>query len=325
MGMLDWLFGKRKAVRVESPPKNPGGRDSFEFEGGLLTVPARDYYGLYKYSPKKAWAISWKDSTPDGRRGGHREEGDGRYVLIDVANNAVLVDARMPRPNNGAVADNGSFCLEDWHFGSALSGTFHVFTSQGLPVITKVLSANILQSGISRNGLLAYCLTANSPTEDGRKLALYDLKEGVELFAVTPQRAGEHIGFDEKSRQLVVKVSGGGEYRYGADGALVDEDAADEAMLSSTNYTDVILTAEAMLKVGCSTSELERILAAVIGSRVLGADDNPAWKPTALKVQGLAHEALGQGREAIGCYEEALRLNPKIGVKRKLDSLLKRL
>ncbi|WP_235661539.1 hypothetical protein [Pseudomonas coronafaciens] len=105
-----------------------------EFEGGLLTVPARDYYGLYKYSPKKAWAISWKDSTPDGRRGGHREEGEGRYVLIDVANNAVLVDARMPRPNNGAVADNGSFCLEDWHFGSALSGTFHVFTSSLLRV-----------------------------------------------------------------------------------------------------------------------------------------------------------------------------------------------
>jgi tetratricopeptide (TPR) repeat protein len=80
-----------------------------------------------------------------------------------------------------------------------------------------------------------------------------------------------------------------------------------------------------MLKVGSSTSELERILAAVIESRALGADDNSAWKPTALKVQGLAHEALGQAREAIRCYEEALRLNPKIGVKRKLDSLLKRL
>lgn len=126
----------------------------------------------------------------------------------------------MPRPNNGAVADNGSFCLEDWHFGNTLSGTFHVFTAQGLPVITKVMTGNILQSGISRNGLLAYCLTANSPTADGRKLALYDLKEGVELFAVTPQRVFVHIGFDEVGSHLLTKVAGGGEYRYAANGAL---------------------------------------------------------------------------------------------------------
>lgn len=230
--------------------------------------------------------LSWIDATPDGRRGGHREEGEGRYVLLDVKYNAVVVDGRMPRPNNGVVADNGTFCLEGWHFGSTLSGTFHVFTAQGLPIITKVLTANILQSGISRNGLLAYCLTGNSPTEDGRKLVLFNLKERMELFAMTPQRAFERIGFDEASSQLVVTVAGGGEYRYGADGALVDEGAADAAFLSSSNYTDVILAAEAMLKVGRTAVELERILAAVIGSRALGADDNPAWKPTALRYRG---------------------------------------
>ncbi|OSN67623.1 hypothetical protein BV349_01617 [Pseudomonas syringae pv. actinidiae] len=325
MGIWAWLTGKRAPAKANASTARAPDHKPVEIAGGFLTAPSIKYHGLCKQSPGKAWVLSWNDATPDGRRRGHREEGEGRYILVDLINNAIAVNARMPRPNNGAVADNGSFCLEDWHFGSTLSGTFHVFTSQGLPIITKVLTANILQSGISHNGLLAYCLTANSPTEDGRKLALYDLKEGVELFAVTPQRAFERIGFDEKWMQLVVKVSGGGEYRYGADGALVDEDAADAALLSSTNYTDVILTAEAMLKVGRSTSELERILTAMIGSRALGADDNPAWKPTALKVQGLAHESLGQAREAIGCYEEALRLNPKIGVKRKLEALVKRL
>lgn len=88
----------------------------------------------------------------DGRRGGHREEGGGRYILVDLINNAIVINARM-----------------------------------------------------RRRGQLK-----------------------------------ERIGFDEKSMQLVVKVSGGGEYRYKADGALVDYDAADAALLSSTNYTDVI-------------------------------------------------------------------------------------
>jgi hypothetical protein len=49
----------------------------------------------------------------------------------------------MQRPNNGAVADNGSFCLEDWHLGSSLSGTFGVFDSAGNPIVTKELTANI--------------------------------------------------------------------------------------------------------------------------------------------------------------------------------------
>lgn len=141
---------------------------------------------------------------------------------------------------------------------------------------------------------------------------------------VSQPRGSERFEFDEAALQLVAKVAGGGEYRYGADGALVDEGAADVALLRSTNYSAVIITAESMLKGNPDAAELEYILDALIRARGLGAHDNPAWKPTALKVQGLAHEVLDQASEAIGCYEEALRLNPKIGVKRKLDALLKR-
>lgn len=105
---------------------------------------------------------------------------------------------------------------------------------------------------------------------------------------------------------------------------MVDEGAADVALLGSTNYSDVILTAESMHKGKPGAAELGFILAALIRARGFGADGNPAWEPTALKVQGLAYQALGQDSESIGCYEEALKLNPKIGIKRKLDSLLKR-
>lgn len=317
MGIWAWLFGKRAAVQAKPTADTAPGH--VDVAGGFLSASS-----INKQAPARAWVRSWNDATPDGRRGGHREEGEGRYVLLDVKNNAV-VDGRMPRPNNGVVADNGTFCLEDWHCGSTLSGTFHVFTAQGLPIITKVLTANILQSGISRNGLLAYCLTANSPTEDGRKLALYDLKEGVELFAVTPRRGYERIGFDEQRLELVVKAVGGGEYRYGADGALLDEEGADRALLNSTNYVDVILTAETMLKDGSGDVELQKVVAALIRARALGADDNPGWKATALKVQGLAHEGLGEVSEAIGCYGQALSLNPKIGVKRKMNALVEQL
>lgn len=322
MGLLNWLF-KKRAPRPQSPRDVSSGK-VFSISTSFITLPSIDYHGLFRHSPGKEWLLSWKDSTPDGSRGGHRDAGEGRYVLVDVEGNAVRVDARMARPNNGAVADNGTFCLEDWHFGSTLSGTFHVFSAQGTPIITKELSANILDSGISRSGRLAFCTTANSPTEDANKLFLFDLKQGRELFAVTPARACERFEFDEAALELVAKVVGGGEYRYGPDGALVDEAAADAALLRSTNYSAVIFTAESMLRGNPDAVKLECILDALIRARGLGADNNPAWKPTALKVQGLAHEALGQVSEAIRCYEEALMLNPKIGVKRKLDALIKK-
>lgn len=219
MGLLDWVFKKHipqpDSTRASSTDK------VFEIRASFITIPSIDYYGLYRRAPGEKWLLSWKDSTPDGSRGGSREAGEGRYVLVDVKGNKVRVDARMARPNNGSVANNGTFCLEDWHFGNTLSGTFHVFSGQGAPIITKELSANI------------------------------------------------------------------------------------------------------MLKRKPENDELQSILASLIRARSLGADENLAWKPTALKVQGLAHEALGQAQEAIVCYEEALRLNPKIGVKRRLDSLLK--
>lgn len=328
MRLLSWLFGKRDkpnppAVMIKDAPQ-----PVVELSKTFLCIDAIEWHGLFKKSPNRKWAVSWRDSTPDGSRGGHRESGEGRYLLVNLSTGAVAAQGSLPRPNQGQVADNGTFSIEDWHFGSNLSGTFHVFSADGTPIVLRTFTANILESGLSKNGKLAYCITANSPTEDAGKLTLFDLTTGHVLFSVRPRRFGaDKIEFDEKHCQLVFKVSGGGEYRYGADGTILDEHTADDAFLNSSDYSAVILSAESMLK-GDSTlltpEKGQEILEALIRARRIGADMNPAWKPTALKVQGLAHEALSQVTEAIACYEEALSLNPKIGVKRKLDLLRKR-
>lgn len=326
MGLFDWLFNKPKAARPRADAfteKAP----TIELSKPFMTVDSIGYNGFYNLSKSKKWAISWRDSDPAAGRGGHRESGFGEYVLADLVGNVVSVHGKMQRPNNGSVADNGSFSLEDWHFGSTLSGTFSVFDSVGIPIVTKELTANILDSGISRNGKLAYCATANSKTEHSYKIFLFDLETAEELFCVTPRTGGiETYGFDEDRKLLIADVKGVGKFRYDRNGNFVDAENLDKANLGSSDYSRIIRAAEKILgESDLSEDRAREALEAVIRARSLGADANLAWRPNALKVQGLAHEALGEQRDAIQIYEEAIALNPKIGVKRRLDALKKKI
>jgi tetratricopeptide (TPR) repeat protein len=112
-----------------------------------------------------------------------------------------------------------------------------------------------------------------------------------------------------------------GSSRYDIDGRFIDPEPLGNAKLNSSRYNCIILAAERILGEGDLTEDrTHEVLAALQCARSLGADENPAWKPTALN----SHEQLGQYPEAVQVYEEALALNPKIGVKRRLASVSKR-
>lgn len=90
------------------------------------------------------------------------------------------------------------------------------------------------RKGDSRTERLGFRLTANSQIEDGYKLSLFDLKEGVELFAATLLRADDQSGLDENRLVLIMKVTGGRGVPVPGGGAL-EANAADVVLLISTN------------------------------------------------------------------------------------------
>jgi len=61
----------------------------------------------------------------------------------------------MARPNDGKVADNGTFIFNDWGFGDGLKGTFRAFDSLGQNLIVRRFRANLLNNGISFDGRFA--------------------------------------------------------------------------------------------------------------------------------------------------------------------------
>jgi hypothetical protein len=291
-----------------------------------LEVDAFGFHGSYRLSKSRKWAIAWRDSDPAAGVGGHGDAGLGEYVLAELGAGTVASHGWMARPNNGSVADNGSFSLADWHFGSSLSGTFSVFDGNGISIVTKELSANILASGVSRSGKLAFCATANSPSADGNKIYLFDLDAKTELFCASPKVGwADRYEFDENRGFLIAEVTGVGKFTYDRNGVLIDGAEVETAYLHSSQYDRVIRAAENILKEpDLPDSRVREVLNVVRRARSLGADANSAWKPNALKVQGLAHEQLGEYLEAAAVYEKALALNPKIGVKRRMEAISRR-
>ncbi len=239
--------------------------------------------------------------------------------------NRIALQGRLERPNSGNVANNGWFSIEDWHFGSDLSGTFYVFSPTGKELLKKGLNANIFNSGISDGGSFAICQTANNPkSDDGNLLVAFDIEKSIELFSVHPTTGwADSYEFIENTTHFVVVIDKIGKFRYDAQGNFINAEKYDSARLNCNRFEVVLLAAEEILKEPqLDHQHAQAALAAALRARSIGADNDQTWKALALKVQGLAHELLGNSGEALSA---ALKINPKIGVKRKADALRKKL
>jgi len=328
MGLCDFLFGgnKPKDAARASYQSAPG--KVISFRDKFVEIPSLGFFGPFRKSHSGEWAICWSDSDEPNHRGGHRDSGHGRYVLYNVTQNKITLQGKLERPNSGSVADNGSFSIEDWHFGSELSGTFYVISSAGRELVKKKFDANLYNSAISDSGHFAVCQTANSPVgEDGNRLTAFDVEKNVELFSIHPPSGwADRYKFIDGVPKVGVVINKIGTFYYDMQGSFIDSEKFDAARLRCDRYDVVLLAAEEIVKAPELNDQLaSAALEAAVRALSLGAEKDQGWKAVALKIQGLAHEFLRNNEAAIAAFDEALRINPKIGVKRKADSLRKKL
>ena len=149
---------------------------SIEFRGEsslILTFTEIKIYCQYTRSQNQQYILAFYDGDPFNHISGHRKKGNGYYFLIN--NNELVVLGQIERPNDGKIANNGFFILNDWLFNDKTVSVAYAFDNYGNLLIKKRLKANLLMNSISASG--NYCLfkTANSDTADNSILILYDL------------------------------------------------------------------------------------------------------------------------------------------------------
>ena len=324
MGLLDMLFGDGKKSARSLPHSQPDADVSFS--GRFMRIRSNGFFGEFTSSPSQEWVLAWRDATSDGSRGGHRESGEGAYLLFNTLQKIVVLQGDIERPNEGHVANNGIFSIEDWRFGDELSSSFFVIGADGQMLVNKSLAANIINSGLSDNGQLAICQTAHaSQGKDGNKLIGFDVTSGKQLFSVSPATEwATDYAFNESERRFGVIVNQIGTFWYDSEGFFLDNKNYLDARLACDSFDVLLFAAEELLKSPeLNEHSAQAALEAAQRARLLGADNDPGWKALALKLQGIAYEFLKHDTNALVAFEEALVLNPKLGIKRKISALKK--
>jgi hypothetical protein len=64
----------------------------------------------------------------------------------------IIAEGRMPRPNDGKVADNGTFVLNGWGAVEALSGRLSAFARDGSVIFERSFQTNLYNNGLSNDG-----------------------------------------------------------------------------------------------------------------------------------------------------------------------------
>lgn len=312
MSWLRRLLGGAEAV-AEGDDATPV-RVTMPLQGRrIVSVPELDMVGERVTSRNGRFTLLWRDR--------HWADGQpipGRYLLID--GEALVVDARMERPQDGKVADDGTFILNDWGDSQELSGTFHAFGSDGSVILSRSYSANLLNNGLSDDGRLAVCQTANAPgSPDGSVLSVFDLVADEEVATWTAESGwasgyefpagGDRIRMIRRDRASL---------DYSLDGAFIDRRVwlQDEVALG-TLYVIRKALAEGEAATGVSMSALR----AGVGRAI--ADEDQRFVADAWRLLGEIEEAAGDPAAALAAYDRALTANPKVGVAKRAAALRK--
>jgi hypothetical protein len=323
MGIFNWLFRRASVSDPDETAAEPTAPKRGLFED-FLDLPARNFFGRCTHSPNGRYTLGWRDANDAGSHGGARSRGLGRFILLDGRN--VLAEGQMARPNDGKVANNGTFILNDWEFTGGLSGIFSAFRSNGAKILSRRFEANLYNNGLASDGRFAVCQTCNSPDpEDGSVLVVFDLNLGIEIAAWYPESGwASAYEFPSNNDTVRLRYPDGSAYIYSLDGKFIDRRSWIETELGKGNLHLV----ERLLKAaenGVSAKLANRLTFGIDVALCGDAAADSKTRAWGLKLRGMCLEAQSDAVQALSCYEAALALDPKIGVKRRVDQLRKML
>lgn len=282
----------------------------------IVSVSELDLMGQRSTSPNGRYSLIWQDRGWNGTPADPR----GRYVLID--GDTVVVDGRMERPQDGKVANDGTFVLNDWGLRDELAGTFTAFRADGSEIVSRGYTANLLNNGLSVDGRLAVCQTCNSPgSPDSSILTVFDLIASAVVATWTAESGwASSYEFPPEGDRIRMVRRDRVSLEYSLDGEFLDRQLwFQDEVRRGTLYVIRKALADGEGVTGLSLAELR------VGVRAAVAEGDARFTADAWRLLGEIEEADGNLVAALEAYDKALHSNPKVGVAKRAAALRKSL
>ncbi|MGJ0579830.1 tetratricopeptide repeat protein [Xenorhabdus bovienii] len=126
-------------------------------------------------------------------------------------------------------------------------------------------------------------------------------------------------------KAISVEHEGLGRFYYSATGEFQNIEVFQTAQLSKGDYSTKIIAARDLLKNTPTLDSASKALNAADAALAEGAKDRPDRSTLAHRVRGESYELLRQLPEALKAFEQALDLNPRVGVQKRVGTIRKKL
>jgi hypothetical protein len=305
-GLLDRLFSTNKtevALEAVEPSTQLQVR---EFSERLITIDALDFVGQFAKSPNGQFRLIWSDRNPEGTIGGYRTEGHGRWALLE--HDRLICEGRLERPQDGKVANDGTFILNDWMFGEGLKGRFVAFRRDGTVILSRDIAANLMSNGLSNDGQFAICQTANAPgSPDSCLYMLFDLTTAAEIARWEPETGwADGYEFDTVARQVLLIRRDAERVAYRFDGTMINREGWQARRVAAGD----LIVIRSLLADASHVHDDDFVARIIAGLDRAAQDYDVHARARALRIRGELLEETGDGTAALVAYEQALALDP---------------
>lgn len=305
-------FGGSKNAPVQ-------GQDIRKIGSRMINIRSLDILGPYHKSPNGQYLLVLQDSDRERGVGGYRHSGNGKFALIN--NNHVLFNSECERPTEGVVANNGIFAICDTHFGDKLASKLYVYRPEGESCFTYSFFASALNIGISENGKLIAVQLCNSKNDDSGKLYVFDVNKGQKISSFTPQSGwAQNYKFSEAEGIIYLCYKNNRQFRYSINGDFLDSESYEKEKVEDASPTDLIIIVKEKIK-NTPKESLSSLLLLLDKASKGNLSEFNDYRALAFRLRGEIHDVLGNYEEAIAAYRQAIEINPKIGIKRRLQKL----